>query len=97
MTGKNVKIAGVLMAAVCGLVFSGKAQANLNMIKEYKIAYPDTKLKCIDCHTAALPKKDDGQHDWNDYGLAVKKAAGDQKPTADTFKAVGKIEDFKKQ
>jgi hypothetical protein len=70
----------------------------------------------------ALPKKDDGQHENNDYGKAViaeaqkedaaatvkeeaKEAANEAakesaekefKITADTYKKVGKIEDFKK-
>ncbi len=72
------------------------AQANLTQLKAYKDAYPDTKPKCIDCHVDKIPKKVDGQHDPSDYGKAVIKAAGTEKPTADTYKKVGKIEDFKK-
>ena len=72
-------------------------QANIAQIKAYKEAYPDTKPKCINCHVAEHPKKDDGQHDPNDYGKAVVKAAGTEKPTADTYKTVGTIENFGKK
>jgi len=72
------------------------AYANFPQIKAYKETYPDAKPKCIDCHVDKMPKKDDGQHELNDYGKAVVKSAGTVKPTADTYKTIGKIEDFKK-
>ena len=75
------------------------AQANMTQLKAYKDAYPDAKPKCIDCHVDKMPKKDDGAHELNDYGKAVVKAAQAaklDKATADTYKAVGKIEDFSK-
>ncbi|MBF0618822.1 MAG: hypothetical protein HQL19_01510 [Candidatus Omnitrophica bacterium] len=82
------------------LVGAAPAQANIKMMKAYKEAYPDAKIKCISCHVVAMPKKDDGQHDMNDYGKAVVDAAAkdnaDKVPTADTFKKVGTIEQFKK-
>jgi hypothetical protein len=37
-----------------------------------------------------MPKKD-GAHDPNDYGKAVIKAAGAEKPTADAYKKAGPI------
>jgi hypothetical protein len=73
------------------------AHANLVQIKAYKETYPDAKPKCINCHVVEHPKKDDGQHDPNDYGKAVIKAAGADKPTADTYKTVGTIEAFGKK
>ncbi len=73
------------------------AQANLTQLKAYKETYPDAHPKCINCHADEHPKKDDGQHDNNDYGKAVIKAAGTEKPTADTYKTVGTIEDFAKE
>ncbi|MBF0489038.1 MAG: hypothetical protein HQL15_00285 [Candidatus Omnitrophica bacterium] len=79
-------------------VSSSLVLANPTMIKAYKSVYPDAKLKCNMCHVDALPKKAEGSHEWNAYGLAVKKAAKDaglEHPTEDTFKAAGKIEDFK--
>lgn len=75
-------------------------RASMTEIKAYKDAYPDAKPKCIDCHVDKMPKKDDGQHELNDYGKAVIKAAQAaklDKPTADTYKTVGTIEDFAKK
>ena len=85
-------VAGFILWAV-------PAHANMTQIKAYKDAYADSKPKCIDCHVDKMPKKDDGAHELNDYGKAVVKAAKDaklDKATADTYKSVGKIEDFKK-
>jgi len=73
------------------------AQASLQQINAYKQAYPDTKPKCIDCHVDKIPKKDDGAHELNDYGKAVVKSAGTEKPSADTYKAVGTIESYLKK
>ncbi len=81
-------LTGFLLTAVL-------AHANLKETKKYKEAFPETKPKCINCHMDEKPKKDDGQHDPNDYGKAVIKAASE--PTVDTYKQVGKIEDFKKK
>ncbi len=91
------------LTVVFGLMFGlsmGQAQANMKEMKAYKEAYPDTKPKCIDCHSVAMPKKGDGEGSLNAYGKAVvaeaKKAAAEAaEVTAETFKAVGKIEDFK--
>ena len=81
-----------------GFIFwAASAHADMAQIKAYKETYPDAKPKCIDCHVDKMPKKDDGQHDANDYGKAVIKAAGSQTPTADTYKTVGSIEDFAKK
>ena len=79
------------------ILWAVPAKANLLEIKAYKDAYPDTHPKCIDCHKDKMPKKDDGQHELNDYGKAVVKAAGAAKPTADTYKTVGTIEGFTKK
>jgi hypothetical protein len=70
------------------------ARADIQQIKAYKVTYPDAQPKCINCHVDKMPKKDDGAHDNNDYGKAVlkaAKAAGVDKPTADTYKTVGPI------
>jgi len=88
-------IYGFLFLAV--LTWSVPASANMSQIKAYKEAFADTKPKCIDCHKDERPKKDDGQHDPNDYGAAVIKAAGTDKPSVDTYNKVGKIEDFLKK
>lgn len=97
---KNAKGLVFSLVVLSGFVLSNTAQANPDMIKAYKQAFPDAHPKCINCHVSALPKKAEGQHEWNAYGEAVKKAAKDaglEHPTADTFKKVGKIEDFKEK
>ncbi len=82
--------------AICVLFFAAVsmnstiAQANVKQIKAYKEAYPDAKPKCTGCHTAAVPKKDEGMHDLNDYG---KKAAGIKtEPDAAAYTTAGSIE-----
>ena len=70
------------------------AQASLKEIKAYKEAFPEAKPKCINCHEAEKPKKDEGLHEWNDYGKAAIKL--EAHPTADTFKKLGSFEDFEK-
>jgi hypothetical protein len=76
-----------------GFIFwTVSAHADIAQIKAYKETYPDAKPKCIECHVDKMPKKDDGAHENNDYGKSVikaAKAAGLDKPTADTYKTVG--------
>ena len=79
------------------LMWSAKGQANVDQIKAYKEAFPDAKPKCIDCHVDAIPKKDEGKHGWNAYGKKVKETAASAKPTADTYKKIGKAEDYKEE
>jgi hypothetical protein len=87
---------GMIFFIGFGLVFwMAMAQANMKDIKIYKEAFPDSKIKCLDCHVDAMPKKDAGKHELNDYGKAV--VAENAQPTADTYKKVGKFEDFKKK
>ncbi len=100
MKVKNVKGLVFSLVVLSGFVLSNTAQANPAMIKAYKKAFPDARTKCINCHVSALPKKAEGRHEWDAYGLAVKKAAKDaglEHPSADTFKKVGRIEDFKEK
>ncbi len=90
---KNTLLALILIAFfVVG--FAGVSGADIAQIKVYKEAYPDSKPKCIDCHAAALPKKD-ADHELNDYGKKVKALA--DKPTAEDYKKAGSIEDSKKK
>lgn len=93
---------GMMLGVLLGFVlWTIPAQANLKEIKKYKEAYPEAKPVCINCHAADKPKKEDGQHDMNDYGKAVLKAAGEPKAaaavetTVETYQKVGKIKDFK--
>jgi hypothetical protein len=106
METKNVKQFVFSMGVLGAFVFSSTAQADIIVYKAYKQTFPDAHPKCIDCHVDAMPKKAEGQHEWNAYGLAVKKAAKDagiaDVPTADDaskltaiFSKIGKMEDFK--
>ena len=94
----------VIFGTALVLGISSAAHADMKQVKTYKEAFPDATVKCIGCHTDAMPKKD-GPHDVNDYGKAVmaeaQKAApqtaeADLKPTAADYQKAGKVEDFKK-
>ena len=70
------------------LFSAGIASANLGQVKIYKSAFPDAeKPKCTTCHVDKMPKKDDGMHEWNDYGKKVR--AVKETPDEDTYKSVG--------
>lgn len=66
---------------------------NIRQIKAYKEVFPDAKPKCIDCHVDAIPKKDAGKHELNDYGKKVKET--NTAPDVETYKKIGKRSDFK--
>ncbi|MBF0618823.1 MAG: hypothetical protein HQL19_01515 [Candidatus Omnitrophica bacterium] len=70
------------------------AHASMKEMKMYKEAFPGVKVKCVDCHVAQSPKKDDGQHEVNEYSKAVAVAAGDVGVSAEAYKKVGTVEDF---
>ncbi len=91
---KKNTLSTLMFAAFFVLGFSSVSRADLGQVKVYKEAYPDGKPKCIDCHTAALPKKD-GDHELNDYGKKVTALA--DKPTAEEYKKAGSIEDSQKK
>ena len=74
-------------------IWVAKGHANMEQLKAYKEAFPDAKPKCIDCHVDAIPKKDAEKHELNAYGSKIKETA--EKPTAETYKKVGKVEDVK--
>jgi uncharacterized lipoprotein YehR (DUF1307 family) len=99
---KQLKLMVMFSVFLAGvLVLSVAARADIEEMKKYKEAFPGAKVKCIDCHVDQIPKKEDGAHEWNDYGKAVlaqakKEAVQDAEPTADTYAHMGKIEDFKK-
>ena len=93
------RVIGILVIGI--FISVASAQASMKEVKTYKEAFPEEKPKCAACHKDAMPKKDDGAHELNEYGAAVmaeagKAAAAEIIPTADNYKAVGKIEDFKK-
>ncbi len=67
-----------------------KGAADPEQIKVYKKAFPDSKPKCISCHVDEKPKKEDGKHELNAYGLKVMAIA--EKPTEETYKQAGDFE-----
>jgi hypothetical protein len=92
------------MILLCGLglVFLiATAQASMKEMKLYKEVYPDAIVKCIDCHVDTMPGKDDGNHKLNNYGKAAvveaKKTGANGILTADMYKKLGRVEDFKKK
>jgi hypothetical protein len=86
----------ILFVGLGLVLLMATAQADMKELKIYKEAFPGATIKCIDCHVDAMPKKDDGKHDLNAYGKAAIAATvkPDVSPTVDTYKKVGKIEDF---
>ena len=83
-----------LVLTVCSLfVFLPPAYANIKQIKAYKEAFPDEKPKCSCCHTSDKPKKEDGQHDLNEYGTKV--VAIHKEADAAAFKQAGKAPEAK--
>lgn len=86
-------LAGVLALAVWG---ASECQANVEQVKIYKTAFPQSKPQCLFCHIDKLPKKEEGKHQLNAYGLKVKETlkAPDEKPTEETYKALGTVEEF---
>lgn len=104
---KKINLITMALGVVAGVfLFTSVSNADIKQIKAYKEAYPGAAVKCINCHVDAMPKKDDGKHENNAYGNAVKEEAKKEAvasaakeevlPTVETYKKVGKIEDFKK-
>ena len=86
MTAKFFKVSAL---SITTLFLSGVAFANLEQVKLYKEAFPDEeKPKCMNCHVDKIPKKEDGKHDWNEYGQKVRKVK--EKPDVETYKTAGK-------
>ena len=81
------KVVWVVVGLFLSSSFLSPAFANVKQIKAYKEAYPDTKPKCIHCHTIEKPKKEDGKHDLNEYGKKVK--AIKEVPDSETYKQAG--------
>lgn len=90
-----------LKLAVLGLIgltlsFSN-AFANVEQLKTYRKVYPDFKPKCNYCHIDEKPKKEDGGHELNAYGLKLKELMVDDKLTEEMIQSIGNHEDFQKQ
>jgi hypothetical protein len=71
------------------------ARANLAQVKLYKTTFEGEKPKCTTCHMDKAPKKEEGKHEWNDYGkkiLAAKKELNKEQVDEEVLKKVGKNE-----
>lgn len=87
-------IRGVL-AVVFLFCFAGTAAANLGVVKVYKETFSDEKPKCTCCHMDKMPKKEEGEHEFNDYGkkvFAAKTELKKEKVDEEVLKKVGKNE-----
>jgi hypothetical protein len=49
-----------------------ESPANPDQLKAYREVYPEIKPGCIYCHVDKNPKKENGKHDLNAYGLKAK-------------------------
>jgi hypothetical protein len=95
MKYSHKKMIGIILGI--GIILSSyQAKADLAQIKIYKEAFSDSKPKCIECHVSEKPKKEDGAHELNEYGKAVKEVTGEEEIDAENYTKIGKIEDFKK-
>lgn len=71
-----------------------QAQANVKQLKVYRQVYPDYKPKCGYCHVDDKPKKDDGKHDLNAYGLKMQELMNGEDLTEDMVRELGNHEEF---
>jgi hypothetical protein len=92
----QVKKTGFIIGFVFCFVFLGNSlvMANVEQVKLYKAAFPESKPKCVFCHIDKLPKKDEGMHEPSAYGKKVREAA---EITADAYKQAGSYEEFEAQ
>ncbi|OGW97017.1 MAG: hypothetical protein A2Z81_06485 [Omnitrophica WOR_2 bacterium GWA2_45_18] len=89
MKNKLIPIAGVV------LLLTIPAGANQKQIKFYKKAFSTKAPNCVVCHISKTPEKEEGKHEFNEYGLKIKKE--NDKPTLETYLKVGKPEEPKKE
>ena len=78
-------------------VFISTASANIEQLKVYRKVFPDLKPKCSYCHIDEKPKKEDGKHELNAYGLKLKELMADRDLTEEMVKSAGSHEEFKAQ
>ena len=83
------RLSGIaVFAFLFSILMASAAMANLEVVKAYKATFEGEKPKCSTCHVDKVPKKEDGKHEWNDYGKKVK--AIKEKPDEATYQAAGK-------
>ena len=90
---KSCGLTGLVLVVL--LSGSVPARADVKQLKVYREVYPDAKLQCIYCHTVKKPKKDD--HELNAYGAKALEMHKEEGPGAETYKALGRSEDFQEE
>lgn len=81
----------ILVTALIWAMGIVPAQATVERMKVYKKTFPEFKPQCIYCHVDEKPKKDDGEHDLNPYGMKVKELG--EEVTEEKLKALGSHEE----
>lgn len=84
---KSARVITGLAAVLWVLGSASTVLANEDQAKLYKKVFGGDKPKCITCHVDKIPKKADGKHELNDYGIKVK-ALGTV-PGEDSYKQAG--------
>ncbi|MBI2094725.1 MAG: hypothetical protein HYT89_00975 [Candidatus Omnitrophica bacterium] len=86
---------GCLAAGVASLFFAVNGMANIGIVKAYKETFPGEKPKCTHCHVDKSPKKEEGRHEFNEYGkkvFAAKNELKKEKVDGEVLSKVGKGE-----
>lgn len=95
-----MKFKGILLFAVSLFtlaLFTSNSYATKEHLLTYRSVYPEFKPKCFYCHIDEKPKKEDGEHDLNLYGLKLKELMGDEELTEEMIQSVGNHEEFETQ
>lgn len=90
------KLFGCLLAGAASLFFAANGMANIGVVKTYKETFPGEKPKCTCCHVDKSPKKEEGKHEFNEYGkkiFAAKNELKKEKMDGEVLKKVGKNEE----
>ncbi|MCR4336990.1 MAG: hypothetical protein NUV91_04205 [Candidatus Omnitrophica bacterium] len=101
----KIKLLFLALSAFC-LMTPSLSYANLNELKAYREVNPELKADCTYCHLDEKPKKEDGKHDLNAYGLKAKETFDAEKVEgmtkdqicelyAKVFKQLGRHDEFK--
>ncbi len=80
----------VLFGFLISFFAAESAFATLEQAKTYQKVFGGDKPKCLACHMDKLPKKEEGRHEWNDYGKKLR--AVKEIPDEEVYKQVGKNE-----
>ena len=88
---KSISVILLSVSILALMIGATAVEANIDQTKLYKKVYPESKPKCTFCHLDKIPKKGEGEHEFNAYGQKVKAIA--EVPTEETYKEAGSAED----